>query len=31
MAEKYAAPKPAGRALLAAVEHDQLRKDVPQI
>jgi len=31
MAEKYVAPKPAGRALLAAVEHDQLRKDVPQV
>jgi large subunit ribosomal protein L19 len=29
MAEKFVAPKPAGHALLAAVEHDQLRKDIP--
>lgn len=31
MAEKHAAPKPAGRALLAAVENAQLRKEIPPI
>ncbi len=31
MAEKQVAPKPAGQALLAAVENAQLRKDIPQI
>jgi large subunit ribosomal protein L19 len=31
MADKYTAPKPAGQALLAAVENAQLRKDIPDI
>jgi large subunit ribosomal protein L19 len=31
MAEKQTIVKPAGRALLLAVEHDQLRSDIPQI
>lgn len=31
MAEKQVAPKPAGRALLAAVENAQLRKEISQI
>lgn len=31
MADKEAVTKPAGRALLAAVESAQLRKDVPEI
>lgn len=31
MADKYVATKPAGQALLAAVENAQLRKDIPEI
>jgi large subunit ribosomal protein L19 len=31
MAEKITVPKPAGRALLEAVERSQLRKDLPEI
>jgi large subunit ribosomal protein L19 len=31
MADKQVATKPAGRALLAAVENAQLRKDIPEI
>ena len=31
MADKQVIAKPAGRALLAAVESEQLRKDVPEI
>lgn len=31
MADKYVATKPAGQALLAAVENAQLRKDLPEI
>ena len=31
MADKSVVTKPAGRALLAAVENAQLRKDVPEI
>lgn len=31
MAEKHVVTKPAGRALLAAVESAQLRKDVPEL
>jgi large subunit ribosomal protein L19 len=31
MAEKQEIPKPAGRALLEAVERSQMRKDVPEI
>src|SRR5919206_473991 len=31
MADQQPIPKPAGRALLAAVENAQLRKDIPEI
>lgn len=31
MADKYVATKPAGQALLTAVENAQLRKDIPEI
>ncbi len=31
MADKHAITKPAGKALLLAVENEQLRKDIPEI